>query len=156
MDQQSSNPPSKKNDIPIEEVKNPTSQVQPVQESMVSQTTKEHEPLPSSSINSEALRQSIEAPKLTPEVTEAGVKESESAETHPMPKELVDLGVEHAPEAQPVISQPTGKITLPDITDVQATQMVKESNPKEQKYWLGKYILRQMKVLFATSKKQEK
>ncbi|HLD01673.1 MAG TPA: hypothetical protein VJC10_02245 [Patescibacteria group bacterium] len=132
----------------------PTAPQQPSQVSVAQQPatssapTKEHVSVtadaPSDQVG-EYLRPTHPEVNLHPELQQAGV---EKAPQHEQPQLTVSdkrSGLEHAKEATPVTTSPTGAVSLP-MTQEKATAVVKETKDiRKSLLWYATLLLRQFK-----------
>lgn len=74
---------------------------------------------------------------LHPEVAEAGVEKV--VEFPAVKKDQYEAGIRPAKESTPVITQPSGMVTLP-MTDKEALRTIKTAKVEESRFWLASLV----------------
>ena len=99
------------------------------------------EAAPLSDQTGEYLQPTETKPELSKEVVEAGVEHAPDEKPH-IPHEAANAGVVHAKETVSHHTEPTGVVTLPQITEQQAV-ILKKSPVRDAARWLAVFVLRQ-------------
>lgn len=93
----------------------------------------------------EFITASEPTPKILPEVKDAGVEEVKDA--LPLTEEHKALGIEHAKESTPVVTEPSGIVGSP-LTKAQAKQIIKmHKKIADSIVWLAMLVLKQFKII---------